>query len=429
MKKSLMAIAGGIIILIAIFNFVSAINIYFNNSKTTITEPVEFSGLSVSALHDVSPVSSYDTNTTSETGIPLSTISQEDSQINRYNITRFFRELKVGTTFNSYTLSQHLDIVGIPYENIKIVNEDIDYNDLVQILAMSAVYTGYNVDNINHFENYARLLWAYTHNITVNGNSYPARVIIDYADLVPAFYEDIKAEYNANGSVTFYFSPVEGNYYELDPVENFTWTEEKIAESESLISMNYFDLINYLLKKNDETVLYSPLPLFNQCSGPWGDVQFGGGTINSDGCCPSAISMVLTYFKGERITPDVIATMYDSDDYRSVENGSYGASMCRRAAADYGLNVKASGGTLTAQEILAYLNQGCKIVISVKGYDAATGTGGDYSSGYHYITLAGVTSDGYVIVNNPGYATDITYDTAQKVAANQSGKCYAVFWN
>ncbi len=428
MKKMFLYIAGGIIILIAIINFAAAINIYFSDSNTASVTPVDFCELNSSSLYtaDMPPVS--DIATITDSGLPLSEVSQEDRQINRYNIARFFKELKVGTTINSYTLSQHLDIVGIPYQNVKIVNDEIDYDDLIQMLAMSAVYTNYDADNISHFKNYARILWAYTHNITVNGNSYPARVIIDYADLVPAFYEDIKAEYDTNGSVTFHFTPVEGNYYELDPAENFTWSEDKIAEAELLKSTNYFTLVNYILKRNDESVLYSPLPLFNQCSSPWGDVQFGGGTINSDGCCPSAISMVLTYFKGERITPDIIATRYDTEDYRNVASGSYGAAMCRRAAADYGLNITASGDLLSAEQILAYLKDGCKIVMSVKGFDASTGTGGDYSSGFHYITLAGVTSDGYVIVNNPGYTTDITYDTAQKVAANQSGKCYAVFW-
>lgn len=429
MKKKLLTIAGIIIILIAVFNFASAINIYFSNSEAATADPVELSSLTDSPLYNINSVSACDINTVSDIETPLSTISQEDRQINRYNIACFFKELKIGTTINSYTLSQHLDIVGIPYDSISIVNDEINYDDLVQMLAMSAVYTDYNVDNINHFENYARLLWAYTHYITVNKNSYPARVIIDYADLIPDFYEDIRTEYNTSGSVTFYFTAIDGNYYELDQPESFTWTEEKIAEAEGLRTMSYFNLVNYLLQKNDETVLYSPLPLYNQCSGPWGDIQFGGGTINSDGCCPSAISMVLTYLKNERITPDIIASMYDTDAYRSVTSGSFGTAMCQQAATDFGLNIKAEGAILSADEILNYLNQGCKIVMSVKGYDALTGTGGDYASGYHYIALAGVTSDGYIIVNNPGYKTDITYDSAQKVASNQSGKCYAVFWN
>ncbi len=428
MKRKIIAVISGIVVSIAIINFAFAIYIYINDSKKASAEPIDFCSLSSSPLHKHNM--SADINPDFEVMAYDSDISLEDHQLNRYNIARFLKELKLGTNINAYVFSQHLDILDIPYENIRIITDDINYDDLSKILAMSAVYTGYNVDNITHFENYARLLWAATHTITVNDNSYPARVIIDYADQIPAFYDDITSEYNNKGTVTFYFSPVtEDSYYSLDPASDFTWTDEKKNEAEQLRAMSYIDLVSHLLNKNAETVLYSPLPLFNQGGGTWCDVQFGGGTIRSDGCCPCAISMVVSYFKGERITPDVIAAMYDTDAYRNANSGSFGVAMCRQAAVDFGLNIEAAGDILTAEQIVSYLNQGCKIVISVKGYDAATGTGGDYSSGYHYITLAGMTSDGYVIVNNPGYATDITYDTAQKVAANQSGKCYAVFWN
>ncbi len=46
---------------------------------------------------------------------------------------------------------------------------------------------------------------------------------------------------------------------------------------------------------------------------------------------------------------------------------------------------------------------------------------------YHYVTLAGLTEDGLVIVNNPGIDTDVTYDDMETVLDNQSGRGYGIF--
>ena len=429
MKRHLLYITCGLCTVIAAVNFAAA---YINNTKSLETDAdaiaVEFEPAASPKSRSVKISESEKsfTNDSLQTNVSIT-----DRQLNRYNLARFYKELKFGTNINRDTLSQYLDILNIPYSSVTIDTPENYCDDRLQILSMSAVYSNYDADNITHFENYARYLWAYTHFIAVNGSSYPATVLIgsnaEGSRLVSGFFDDITDEYQKNGSVTLYITPSEESYYELDMPENFTWSEEKKAEAEALKSMPYTRLIDYILYKNDETVLYSPLPLYNQGSGTWCENIFGGGTIRSDGCCPCSISMVLSYFKNERITPDIIAALYDSDEYRSITNGSYGINMCRQAAADYDLNLVSGNGTLTAEQIEAYLKQDCKIVMSVKGYDAATGTGGNFSSGFHYIALAGITSDGYVIVNNPGYATDITYETAEKVAGNQSGKCYAVF--
>lgn len=428
MKKRI-TIISSIVFLLAAVNFTAAFFINRSDSPAASSVNATFG-----------PAVPYGINAEDETpsdgssdGTPQDDTGSEDVlhkgelQLNRYNISRFIKELRYGTDLNSYTLSQHLDRLGIPYACIDITTPDDTWADVKQMLAMSAVYTGYNVDNITHFENYARCLWAATHYITVGDSRYPADILIDNTASLQDFYKSVSDEYSKNGIVELKMTPADGNYYELDPAENFTWDDEKIAEAEDIRSMTYMNIINYLLKRNDETVLYSPLPLYNQGSGTWCNVQFGGGTVRSDGCCPCSISMVVSYFKNERITPDVVATLYNTDEFRSITSGSYGTNMCRMAAADFGLNVTTEGAVISADQIVSYLSQGYKMVISVKGYDPATQSGGDYSTGFHYIALAGLTSDGYVIVNNPGFTTDITYDTPEKVAGNQSGKCYAVF--
>ena len=43
------------------------------------------------------------------------------------------------------------------------------------------------------------------------------------------------------------------------------------------------------------------------------------------------------------------------------------------------------------------------------------------------MTLAGLTQDGKVIVNNPGINTDVTYDDMETILDNQSGRGYGIF--
>ena len=436
MKKRLIII-GGIILFISIVNFAAAfyimksdnINLGFLKSNQTGEEAVPaFAPISPdtrnAALNDGTVHYSFDDSYKYDEPDAL---HLQERQLNRYNIARFLRELKYGTDINSYTLSQFLDRIDVPYSDIQIINPAGSINDRMKMLAMSAVYTDYDIDNITHLENYARHLWAYTHYFVVNGNGYAASVLTSNTQLVEGFCNDIAEEYKKTGSVRLHINPILEDYFDVDIPENFVWDSEKRAEASSLMSLSYSELINYLIYKSDETVLYSPLPLYNQGSGTWCDTPFAAGTVRSDGCCPTSIAMVLSYIYDERITPDVVAAAYDYDEYRSYNNGSFGVSMCRGVARDYGLNVIADKGFLSAEDLVYYLGHGYKIVMSVKGFDRSTGTGGDYSGGYHNITLAGLTSDGYVIVNNPGYATDITYDPPSKVAGNQSGKCYAIF--
>lgn len=427
MKKHFIYLLCGIFTIIAAVNFAAA---YINNSQSTkaTTQTVDFSFDNITVLQHSKNSIPADYETLSA-GNP--NVSITERQMNRHDLAVFFKELKLGTCINSETLSLRLDDLRIPYSAVTIITSGNSYEDRIKMLAMSAVYTNYDADNIPHFNYYGRCLWAYTHSITVNGNTYTADALPllteDGINAYAGFHSDILAEYQREGSVTLIITPSSEDYYDLDKPMDFSWTDEKKAEADMLISMGYFKMMEYILNKSDESVLYSPMPFYNQGSGTWANAQFGGGTVSSEGCCPSSIAMVISYFKNERITPDIIATMYDTDEFRSINSGSYGVSMCRQAAADFDLNLMSGSGSLSAAEIEAYLKQGYKIIISVKGYDAATGTGGDFSSGFHYIVLAGLTSDGYVIVNNPGYKTDITYETAEKVASNQSGKCYAVF--
>lgn len=97
--------------------------------------------------------------------------------------------------------------------------------------------------------------------------------------------------------------------------------------------------------------------------------------------------------------------------------------MCAAAGADYGLWVQAETAPLSGREILEALEGGAKIVMSMK----PGGDGGRYATVYHYVTLAGLTDDGRVIVNNPGINTDVTYDDIETIINNQSGRGYGIF--
>ena len=202
------------------------------------------------------------------------------------------------------------------------------------------------------------------------------------------------------------------------------WTDEKIAEVEELLKYDDETLMRVLTYRQEDSLLYSPVVLYKQGYAGWEDEPFGGGTIASDGCCPTAIAMVLSYFTGTEITPVQIAGEYNTDYYRNVNSGSYGARMCAGAGADYGITVVAAAEALTGEEIITALSQGAKIVMSMKPDNG----GGRYASVYHYVVLAGLTDDGLVIVNNPGITTDVSYDDISVILANQSGRGYGIFY-
>ncbi|MCI8551270.1 MAG: hypothetical protein HFI68_11920 [Lachnospiraceae bacterium] len=340
--------------------------------------------------------------------------------------------------------SLKMEKAGIPADSQSFLYEE-DFKDMSkEILAMTAVCRDYTFYNRIVCQWYADNLWEETYPYEVIGTKYQEKALkqlqslaggtVDFlgmggASLMKAV-EHTENVFDGRCKVAVILKNrprteiYDMDYYQFRiPVEWEGWTEEKRQECDALIAMEDEAFREEIEKRQAESLLYSPLPFYKQGAAEWGAEAFGGGTLASDACCPTAIAMVLSYFKGERITPLEVSNRYDNDAYRSREQGSYGGKMCAAAGADYGLRVQAETAPLSGREILDALEDGAKIVMSMK----PGGDGGRYATVYHYVTLAGLTEDGKVIVNNPGINTDVTYDDIETIINNQSGRGYGIF--
>ena len=342
------------------------------------------------------------------------------------------------------SMAEKMEQAGIPREQQSFTAAGGEDTLVRQVLAMTAVFRGYTFYNRIVCQWYADNLWneAFTYRVIGTGGQK------DAAAGLLAFAASAAGQMGMNGNALGYAvsdgaASLLGQYkvtviesvrsreelYQTDacslpiPVDWAGWTEEKQAECEELLAMDEETFYQTLKTRQAESLLASPVPFYKQGAAEWGSQPFGNGTLSGDACCPTAIAMVLSYFKNQRITPAEVAARYDDDAYRSREQGSYGGKMCAAAAADYGLQAETGVDSLSGKQIREVLESGAKIVMSMKPGD----NGGRYASVYHYVTLAGLTEDGRVIVNNPGISTDVTYDDMETILDNQSGRGYGIF--
>ena len=339
--------------------------------------------------------------------------------------------------------SQKMAEAGIPTENQSFLYEDGFQDMSKQILAMTAVCRNYTFYNRIMCQWYADHLWDVTYTYQVIGTKYqekaveqllPMLRVADFLGLSGASLSDAARQAGnaldgkCKVAVVLKNRPRE-EIYDTDsyrfpiPVEWEGWAQERRTECDELMELDDGAFRRELEERQGASLLPTPVPFYKQGAAEWGAEPFGNGTLASDACCPTAIAMVVSYFKGERITPAQVARRYDQDAYRSREQGSYGGKMCAAAAADYGLSAETDTAPLSREEILNALKDGAKIVMSMK----PGGRGGRYATVYHYVTLSGLTEDGKVIVNNPGISTDVTYDDIETVLDNQSGRGYGIF--
>ena len=340
--------------------------------------------------------------------------------------------------------SQKMAEAGILAEDQNFLHEEEFQDVSKQILAMTAVCREYTFYNRIVCQWYADHLWEETYAYEVIGTKYQEKAMdqllpfsgaaADFLGLCGTSLAD--AVEHAGNSLdgkckvaVVLKNRSRDEIYDMDaysfriPVEWEGWTQEKREECDRLMELDENTFWAELEKRQAGSLLYTPVPFYKQGAAEWGAESFGNGTLASDACCPTAIAMVVSYFKGERITPSEVSRRYDQDAYRSREQGSYGGKMCSAAAADYGLSVEADTAPLSKEQILGALQGGAKIVMSMK----PGGDGGRYATVYHYVVLAGLTEEGKIIVNNPGINTNVTYDDIETVLNNQSGRGYGIF--
>jgi hypothetical protein len=158
-----------------------------------------------------------------------------------------------------------------------------------------------------------------------------------------------------------------------------------------------------------------PIPVYHQY-----DYQeaYGRGTIAQYGCGPSSFAMVVSYLKGETITPADVVAWCGNQYYVSGQGTSW--NFFSNAASHYGIGSVTS--TNSTSEVLQALKEG-KPVISSQGP-------GLFTRGGHYIVLRGVTENGKVLVNDPNDNDTKQYQNRKfdmQSEIHKTSKCYWIF--
>ena len=118
----------------------------------------------------------------------------------------------------------------------------------------------------------------------------------------------------------------------------------------------------------------------------------GPATIQSHGCGPTSLSIVLSTFAGKDISP-ITVTQEVCQIGGCTSNGSYFGSL-KTVAENYGYNAEWVTWK-ESEKVVSALGSGKSLVIALMGP-------GTFTTGGHYIVLTGTRSDGFVSVADPG---------------------------
>ena len=132
---------------------------------------------------------------------------------------------------------------------------------------------------------------------------------------------------------------------------------------------------------------------YNQGEEPWASLSYGGGTIQSAGCGPTALAIVISTLKGETVTPEMTAK-YAMDHRGYVPGRGTSHSFPADAAANWGLPVERVQKT-QIDYVVSELKKG-KLAVVICAENTISGSSG------HFIVLTGVTADGYITIADPG---------------------------
>lgn len=138
---------------------------------------------------------------------------------------------------------------------------------------------------------------------------------------------------------------------------------------------------------------YTPgeIPLLIQWDTRWGYEYYGDEFIAVNGCGPTALSMVAVGLTGNtHLNPKAIADFSYEQGYLVKGRGSSWDLMTKGA---HSLGLISTELPLNDATILKELSSGHPIIASMKP--------GNFTTSGHFIVLAGIASNGEIIVNDP----------------------------
>lgn len=135
------------------------------------------------------------------------------------------------------------------------------------------------------------------------------------------------------------------------------------------------------------------IPWLYQFDAQWASVPYGNDTVEKSGCGPTCLTMVYIGLTGKSdMTPADMAAYSTSRGY--VEQGKTAWALMSQGSKRLGLRAQAL--PLDHDTVLAALEEGKPVICSVRP--------GDFTQVGHFIVLAGVASDGKIVVHDPNSA-------------------------
>lgn len=143
-------------------------------------------------------------------------------------------------------------------------------------------------------------------------------------------------------------------------------------------------------KESSQSNTADGMPLYHQYDPQWGSVPYGGGTIASSGCGITSMAMIVSYWTGDEITPDMLVEEWGNKYYVSgVGSNMYG--MAAGAKEKFGLSYQDLGNDIN--KVMRELEQGRTVIASCHK--------GIFTSGGHIIVLRGLDENNKILVNDP----------------------------
>ena len=161
--------------------------------------------------------------------------------------------------------------------------------------------------------------------------------------------------------------------------------EETTFVIEETISLETVPKITESVKEVKPAYIKKDVPLYNQRD--YTETAYGSSSVAKSGCGITTASMVISYFAGRKITPDILAPHYNVRTLTMQQRMLKALDDC---------NIKITEeyyGKKQWPQVYKALEEG-HLVISYQGPGLFTEVG-------HFFVLTGLTEDGKVWINDP----------------------------
>lgn len=167
-----------------------------------------------------------------------------------------------------------------------------------------------------------------------------------------------------------------------------------------------------------ESAQDTTVPHFYQWDTRWGYTVYSSTTFALTGCCPTSLSMAYAGLTGKTdITPYDMGTRAQNGGYMTQYDGTDGSFLVAEAPS---LGLACTEIGVDADALRAELSRGNVVICNVGP--------GDFTTGGHYIVIAGLADDGTLIVNDPYSAVRSakTWDVDQVIGQTKALYSYAL---